>query len=58
MEDKTSIINTVNKGSVSFYCKCGAGLTIHQGDTYTCSCGLTYHCKYDIKLLMEDWEDT
>lgn len=55
MEDKTNIIDTAFAGSVSFYCQCGVELSIEHGHTYTCSCGLTYHCKCDIKLLVVDW---
>lgn len=60
MEDKTSEIGSQSRGSISFWCKCGVELTIQHGGTYTCSCGKTYHCKYDVKLLMVDWdqEDT
>ena len=57
MEDRTGIIDTHNKGSVSFSCECGMGLTIQHGNTYTCSCGRTYHCKCNIKLLMVDWDN-
>lgn len=56
MEDKTSEICSHTWGSISFCCDCGMELTIQHGRTYTCSCGKTYHCKNDVKLLMVDWD--